>query len=330
MVRPFRENDSGRRPDRATRAADTFCHEAVFYAGENAFVAATSEFLRQGFAADEAALVVVSEGKISALRDELGDEATRVHFADMAEVGVNPARIIPLWQRFLEQHLERGRAVRGIGEPVWAGRSSAELAECQRHERLLNLAFSGNADFWLLCPYDTESLDESVLAEARQSHPYLGADTGAASNCSYAGTPEPSSPHSEALRAPPADAVEMSFDGASIEATRRFVEKHSLLSGLAGRAGEFVLAVNEVVTNSVVHGGGSGVVGLWNEDGSLVCEVRDHGRIDLALAGRVAPPIDSEGGRGLWMANQLCDLVQLRSFPDGNVVRLHIRVAPTS
>jgi hypothetical protein len=31
-----------------------------------------------------------------------------------------------------------------------------------------------------------------------------------------------------------------------------------------------------------------------------------------------------DGGRGLWMVNQLCDLVQLRSFPDGAAVRVHM------
>ena len=36
---------------------------------------------------------------------------------------------------------------------------------------------------------------------------------------------------------------------------------------------------------------------------------------------------DDGGGWGLWLANQLCDLVQLRTLPDGNVVRLHLRAA---
>ena len=39
-----------------------------------------------------------------------------------------------------------------------------------------------------------------------------------------------------------------------------------------------------------------------------------------------APAADGEGGRGVWIANQLCDLVQVRSGEDGSVVRLHLRV----
>jgi anti-sigma regulatory factor (Ser/Thr protein kinase) len=34
------------------------------------------------------------------------------------------------------------------------------------------------------------------------------------------------------------------------------------------------------------------------------------------------PPLSDEGGRGLWLANQLCDLVQIRSGENGTVVRL--------
>ena len=55
-----------------------------------------------------------------------------------------------------------------------------------------------------------------------------------------------------------------------------------------------------------------------------MCEVRDAGRIENPMAGRERPPPERDGGRGLWMVNQLCDLVQLRSFPDGVTVRVHM------
>ena len=62
----------------------------------------------------------------------------------------------------------------GIGEPVWPGRSDAELVECSRHESLLNLAFDGGRPWRLLCPYDSVQLTPSVLAEACRNHPHLG------------------------------------------------------------------------------------------------------------------------------------------------------------
>jgi anti-sigma regulatory factor (Ser/Thr protein kinase) len=94
---------------------------------------------------------------------------------------------------------------------------------------------------------------------------------------------------------------------------------------LQPRAGDLVLAVNEVATNSVVHGGGQGIVRVWCEPDALICEVSDGGAITDPLAGRRRPPDGNVGGHGLWLCNQLCDLVQIRSFADRGVVRLHMR-----
>ena len=57
----------------------------------------------------------------------------------------------------------------------------------------------------------------------------------------------------------------------------------------------------------------------------LAAEVRDHGRIVDPLVGRQRPAPYELGGRGVWLANQLCDLVQVRSSAAGTVVRLRIR-----
>lgn len=305
-----------------------FSHEALLYEGEAGFVAGAVPFVLEALAGNAPVLVVVSARKTEALRAELGADADDVEFADMAQVGVNPARIIPLWQRFVERNTRPGRLVHGVGEPIWAERSSPEIAECQRHERLLNLAFDRNPLFRLLCPYDVDSLDEAVIEEARRSHPYVLEEGASRASPQFCGPPEASAVHDEPLPPAPPGADEVAFDGTSIEVARHFVAAHPLVAALAGgRAPDFVVAVNEVMSNSVQHGGGFGVLRLWGEADGLVCEVCDSGQMSWALAGRVAPPADSFHGRGLWMANQLCDLVQLRSFPGGNVVRLRLRAA---
>jgi anti-sigma regulatory factor (Ser/Thr protein kinase) len=90
------------------------------------------------------------------------------------------------------------------------------------------------------------------------------------------------------------------------------------------RIPDLVLAVDETVTNSIRYGGGEGVLQIWSQDGKVVCEVRDNGVIDQPLAGRLVPDSTEPGGFGLWLANQLCDLVQIRTSQQGSVVRLHI------
>jgi anti-sigma regulatory factor (Ser/Thr protein kinase) len=66
---------------------------------------------------------------------------------------------------------------------------------------------------------------------------------------------------------------------------------------------------------------------IWFDDGAAVCEIRDAGFIAQPLAGREPPERGNGGGYGLWLANQVCELVQVRSSPAGTTVRLHVRAA---
>src|SRR4051812_16458022 len=117
-----------------------FRHEAMLYDGPDTFLAGATPFIRDAVAANEPIMVAVGAEKIDLLRSHLGEDAAGVVFADMAEAGANPARIIPAWQDFVDQRSGSGRPMRGIGEPIWADRSADELVECQCHEALLNMA----------------------------------------------------------------------------------------------------------------------------------------------------------------------------------------------
>jgi anti-sigma regulatory factor (Ser/Thr protein kinase) len=124
----------------------------------------------------------------------------------------------------------------------------------------------------------------------------------------------------------PDDAPALEFRTGGLREVRAFVRRHAMAAALdASRIADLLLTVNEVATNSVRHGGGRGTLRMWSDREAVVCEVSDSGRIDHPLIGRVRPTAEQEGGRGLWLANQVCDLVQIRSLPSGNVVRLHIR-----
>ena len=56
----------------------------------------------------------------------------------------------------------------------------------------------------------------------------------------------------------------------------------------------------------------------------IICQVRDQGWIADPLAGRQRrSPEDS--GHGLWVVNQVCDLVEIRTSPAaGTIIRLHM------
>lgn len=304
-----------------------FCHEALFYAGDEEFLRATTRFITDGLLAGEPTLVVVSAAKIEALRAGLPPCEDTVMFADMADVGANPGRIIPAWRDFVREYGGAGVRLRGIGQPVWAERGAAELLECQRHERLLNVALADAEGFKLLCPYDVTALGPAVLAEAERSHPIVRDGPTRRRSAVYADA-APGSTLEAPLSDAPVDAREARFGPESLGRIRTLVGREAARAGLiSGRVAELVLAVNEVATNSISHGGGSGRLLVWRDSNALVCEVSDRGQVGSALVDRLRPNSDPADSRGLWIVNQLCDLVQLRSGAGGTTVRLHVLVA---
>jgi anti-sigma regulatory factor (Ser/Thr protein kinase) len=305
-----------------------FQHEALIYEGLERFSAGVLPFLREGLEAAEPMMVAVGPERIAMLRDELGDDAGAVHFVNMAELGRNPGRIIPAWGEFLAANQVDGGPIRGIGEPIWAGRSPEELVECQLHESLLNMAFAGVENFRLLCPYDRSALDASVIHEACCSHPGVVRDGEREASASYRAGDELLAPFASPLPPPRAAVEALAFDRDGLEEVRALAGGRAAGAGLHGdRASDFVLAVNEAATNSVRHGGGRGVLRVWQEDDALICEIKDRGMVDDPLVGRHRPTPDQTGGWGVYIAHQLCDLVQLRSGAQATAVRLHMRTA---
>lgn len=301
-----------------------FRHDAVLYRGMGEFLDATEPFVVDGLAAGEPVMVAAPPDRLHALGQRLGSVADRVTFLDLTEAGRNPARIIPLWQQFIDANAGRG-PLRGIGEPVWAGRTADEIAECGIHEALINIAFGESGPFWLICPYDRAALDPGVIDDAHRHHPETVEGGRRAVSIAY---PGPSAFHRPFERplAPPAELDhEIEFDAAALKDLRELVIDHAIRSGLdRGRAADLALAANEVASNSIQHGGGTGTARLWTDTDDVVCEVADHGGITAPLAGRVAPPPRSITGRGLWLVNQLCDLVQIHTHDGGGVVRMRM------
>ena len=305
--------------------APEFRHEALLYSGEDEFVEEASAFIRDGLEGGEPTLVVVSARKIERLRDRLNGDADTVWFADMDAIGRNPAWIIPAWREFVDEHLESDVPLRGIGEPISADRSPDALVECQRHESLLNVAFATGPGFWLLCPYDTSALPDEVVDEARRSHPHVAHARETVSSAAYHGLDWAAEPFDAPLSLPPEGAARLRFCLDDLPAVRDLVRLYAAQAGLReDRTGDLVLAVNELATNSIRHGGGSGMLTVWSTGCSIVCDIVDRGRIADPLAGRVRPPVGSYRGQGLWIASQVCDLAQIRSHATGSIVRLHV------
>jgi anti-sigma regulatory factor (Ser/Thr protein kinase) len=296
-------------------------HEALLYRGRSELEGAVREFVDAGIAAGEAVLVAVPRANLRWLRAALGDDAAEIHFEDMSEVGRNPARILPMIQEWVDEHDGRARV---ISEPMWPERSYAEAAECLRHEALLNYALAGSG-VRILCPYDAEHLDAAVLEGAALTHPLLRDAAGSRPSERYEDPLDGSLSERWPLGDPTGPMSEHIFAG-DLRSLRHAVVADPSLEGLTReRREDVVFVVNEAATNAILHGDGRCTARLWHDGRSVVSEVSFDTSVPDVLAGRRRPLPDALSGRGLWLINQLCDLVELRTGGTGTTLRMHVR-----
>jgi anti-sigma regulatory factor (Ser/Thr protein kinase) len=304
--------------------ASTFDHPALLYRTVDEYLAGTTGFVRAARAGGDRVLVAVPGDRLTLLRDALADDPGDVVFADMAESGRNPGRIIPgVLLRFAADHADSRVSI--VGEPVWPGRSTLEYPACATHEALINVAFAGR-DATILCPYDTCGLDAVAVDDARRTHPVL----------IERGNRVPSDCYEEPLRTagrynvplpplPEAAASMPYFTGADLAGVRSFVRRQCAGVLPAARAAELMLAAHELAANTVMHTDGGGRISVWPEPGLIACQVDDTGHLADPMAGRLPAPCRLPSGRGLLLVNQLCDLVRLHTGPGVTSIRVHIR-----
>ncbi|MEU4744156.1 sensor histidine kinase [Actinosynnema sp. NPDC023658] len=302
-----------------------FVHEALLYRDDEQYLAGTVPFVREGLAAGEQVLVAVPQRGIDLLRGALGGEGELVEFLDMRRAGRNPGRIIPgVLAAFTDNAASAGARVRIIGESVWPERTELEYPACVQHEALVNTAFE-ERPAWILCPYDAANLPPETVHDAESTHPVVVEERQRRPSTDYREPFLTAEEFNRPLPAPPPDALTSPFDLDGLSTARALVARFATGVGLtADQVEDLVLAVNELTTNSVVHGGGSGTLLVWREGGAVVCEVRDAGRIANPMIGRRNPGASARGGYGVMLVNLLCDLVRVHSREDGTAIRVYV------
>jgi anti-sigma regulatory factor (Ser/Thr protein kinase) len=305
----------------------SLAHQALLYGSEEEFLAGAIPFIREGMRCGDPIRIATTDRNAAWLRAALGADAGKMAFCESSQWYGHPVRTLAAVHRSVQAASSDGQRLWMIGEPLWTERAAGEKKEWARHEALLNAALAA-ANAALVCAYDTRSVAPAVVGQVARTHPELIVN----------GVPRPSPGYThpalfnaEYNRAPlpdlPPPALWLRFRRLDQLATlRAFVTSHATQAGAAAHSiGQFVQAVDEVVTNAIEHGGGSGVLQIWTGAHTMVCEVSDTGAgLPDPLAGYLPPSPGPAGGCGLWLARQFSDLLELHSDPAGTTVRLHL------
>jgi anti-sigma regulatory factor (Ser/Thr protein kinase) len=124
---------------------------------------------------------------------------------------------------------------------------------------------------------------------------------------------------------PPTRAGRLEFGLDDLHDLRSRVAATATAAGLApARVGDLVAASSELAANSILYGGGRGLATIWGADGAVFVEVADAGTITDPTVGQICPEPAAQNGRGLYIADQLCDQVSIDSTPTGTRIRLRM------
>jgi anti-sigma regulatory factor (Ser/Thr protein kinase) len=292
-------------------------HSAFLYDSDAEYLAVLLPFLRDGLAREYGLAVATSPARITLLRDALGTDARTVVFLPDEEWHVRPARTIGAWARLLSLATKRGRPrTRLVGQVPFGAAPQSWI----RFESVLNAALA-DATADLLCPYDRREVTAEVADSAGRTHPRLhGEPTDAylKPEVLLDQVPEPS------IAAPGPPLVRLPI-GDTVAGLRETVRSWAAGHLPADRLDDLLLAVNEVATNGVRHGGPERSLAVWATPEAVICEVADNGVLGPSpLAGYLPPVRGVPGGMGLWLVRQVCDAVHIAVSGGGTRVRFAV------
>jgi anti-sigma regulatory factor (Ser/Thr protein kinase) len=303
-------------PDRPERG----WHEAVAFSTPGDLAARIASRVVAATATGGPVLAVLADDTRQALETVLGAQAAEVEFHDPAEVYDVPAfTVATRWARtnrrirtaggramVVAEHLEE---LPGCGPDYWA-----------RLDIALDVA-TAELPVTVLCPFRRSP------ALIHATHPHVGTADGVGPGRGYR------PPQLAVIDFPPPPPPDLGvpaghrpFDLHTLAELRGTVDTIGAAGGLdLDQTADLVLAVNELASNSIEHGAGAGVLRMWDDDAGVVAEVWDGGHMDMPFPGLTLPPPQGERGRGLWLASELCDVLQAWSDPaGGTTIRVRI------
>jgi anti-sigma regulatory factor (Ser/Thr protein kinase) len=309
----------------ARQALPGVWHAALPYRTSGELEAAACEFAADAARTGAALFIACDSPSLGPIRAQLSNVGDHVTWTDVPGPGANPGQLIYAINRFAAEH--PGRPAWCLQEAAWPSRTDDELWEVIRYEALLNLALGTQVR--VMCPYYA-GLPPEVISCAQVTHPLTATDGRWRPSPGYRHQHAPftiPSACDQPLPPPQEGAQVISFRH-DLAGVRGMVSAEARAAGLSpSRASDLLLAIGELIANTLAHTSGPGALTMWATGDAVVCQVSDGGHITDPLAGQLRPgPAQEGGGRGLWVVHQVCDLVQVRSSPAGTTIRVHMRL----
>jgi anti-sigma regulatory factor (Ser/Thr protein kinase) len=311
-----------------TAASGRLEHRAVLYESAEDFLGVMVPYVFGGMERGEVVFVAARADMVDKLRAEVGTPADGVRLEDTDEWHPHPTARLRAFNELVTTELELGAArFRLAGEPVWPEGPPEMIREWQRYESVMN-AVLAPFPATLVCLYDASRLDGSILEGARRTHPAVYRDGREQRSGEFVQPEEFLEIWNPSLDRPPPSATRMP-DSADLSFARWFLEDEALRAGVSPvRAADLSLAANEVLTNVAQYANALEALWAWADEGRFICQIEDRGEgVADPLAGYRPPDYTILKGRGLWLARQVVDLLQIVPSRSGTAVRLQVKLA---
>jgi anti-sigma regulatory factor (Ser/Thr protein kinase) len=299
----------------------------VMYRTEDDLVSVLRPLVLEGLEAGEAVFAAGVPRNVEALRSAIGAVSSGVHFADVRDWYVKPARTLGAYLSFIHEQLEQGHpAVRIIGEVVWPDHDDDLQRAWSHYESALNGAL-GDLPVRVTCTYDTEHLSPSRIEAARVTHPSLIEHGREWANDRYV-PPQWMMADLRARLSLPPDHEERRFDPSDVVAPAAFVIEQARRAGLSeDDRSNAAAGVSEIVMNAATRASGPLLLATWTDDQGFICQIEDEDPTPLDPFAGFGPPLSEvPADWGLWLARHLSDLLEIGVGSRGTAVRLTMRL----
>lgn len=298
-------------------------HTFVAHRAADELTASVVPFVRAGLAAGRPVYVNVAHTHLALLQDAVGGDAQRVTWTDTDEWIPHPARRLRAIEDLLAAEAAAGRQVSFVGTCAWPTGPAPLVREWERFDAALHDVLVEHAAS-MLCVCDATIVPPDVVERCRGFHPELGVDPLEENPAHVA--PAAFLAESRASALPIPEHAARLVGQITPGTARRFLHDVTGEDALAhAHRDELTVVLSELVTNSCQAGSQTITVAFWRDTHGVALQVDDDGTgFEAPLAGYRRPPAESEGGRGVWIARQLADVVEVVPRAPGMSVRVHL------